>query len=106
MGKTDISFGINDAIQRHAAQFKKLHLLPVLPGNQVIRVRQTNEGDPFILPVLFKGGQRVWANRQDFHPAAFKFFIFITQARQLRATVGSHEAAQKCQYDRFAAKLR
>ena len=93
MGKTDISFGINDAIQWHAAQFKKLHLLPVLPGNQMVGIGQTNEGNPFILPVLLKGRQRVWPDRQDFHPAAFKFFILIPQARQLRAAVRSHKAA-------------
>jgi len=31
--------------------------------------------------------------------------IFITQARQLRATVRSHKAAQECQDDRLAKKL-
>ena len=106
MGKTDISFGIDDAIQRHAAQFKKFHLLPVLLGNQVVRVRQTNKGNLFILPVLLKGGQSIWADCQDFRTAACKTFVFITQARQLRAAIGSHKAAQKGKQDGPPAEIR
>ena len=106
MGKTDVAVRVDDAVQRHAAQFKKLHLLSVFLGNQVVRVRQTNKRNAFILPILLKGRQRIGANRQDFHTAACKLFILITQARQLRAAVGSHKTTQEGKQDRLPTKIR
>jgi len=55
MGITDVSFGINDAVQGHAPQLEEVHFLPVPSSYQVIGVRQPNKGNPFILPILLKG---------------------------------------------------
>jgi len=106
MRKADIAVRIDDTIQRHTTQFKELDLLPVFLGDQVVRVGQTDEGNPFILPILLEGRKSVWPNSQDFHTAVYKLLIFITQARQLRAAVWSHETAQEGKQDGLSAKIR
>jgi hypothetical protein len=40
-----------------------------------------------------KDRQWLGANRKDLCPAASKETVSLTQARQLRATIGSHETA-------------
>jgi len=72
----------------------------------MLRVRQTDERDFFTAPVLLKGGRRVGSNRDNFCAAAGKITVLIPQARQLRAAIGSHKAAQECQQNRLAAKIR
>ena len=102
----DVSFAVDNTIQRHASQLEKLHSLPVFPGNQVIRVRQTDKGNAFILPVLLESWHRVWPNGQDLHAAVYKLFILISQARQLRAAIRSHKAPQEGKHNRFPAEIR
>ena len=69
-------------------------------------VGQANEGNVFIFPEALKLFQGIWPDRQNDCPALSELLIFITQARQLRAAVGSHKAAQKIKDDRFTTKLR
>ena len=61
-------------------------------------VRQTDKGDVFIRPILSEGGQRIRANGQDLSATPLELFIHIPQARQLRAAIGSHKAAQERQH--------
>ena len=106
MRKTDIAFGIDHAVQRHASQFEEVDFLSVESGNRMIRVGQADEGDVFVLPVLLENVYGVGADRQNLRAATGEFFILVTQARQLRAAVRSHEAAQESDHDRSAAKIR
>ena len=106
MSVTDVTFGIDDTIQWHASQLEKINLLPVLSGNEMIGVGQPDKGDPFLGPVLLEGGQRIRSNGQDLSAAVPKFFIVVSQTRQLRAAVRSHEATQKGQHDRPPAVIR
>jgi hypothetical protein len=55
MSETDVPIGIKYAIQRHAPQLEEFDFLPIPSGNQVIGVRQSNKGNPFIPPILPKG---------------------------------------------------
>ena len=105
MGITDESVRIHNTVQRHATQLEEVDLLLVSQCDPVIRVRQANEGDPFITPVLLKGRRRVGSYCQDLNTATGEFFIFIPQARQLRATVRSLKATQEGQYDRPAPEV-
>ena len=95
MCKADIALGIENAIQRHPSQLEQIDLLPVRPGDQVVRVGQAYKGDILILPVLPKHASLIGSDGQDFRAAAGELFIFITPARQLRAAVRSHEPAQE-----------
>ena len=93
MSKTDISFFIYHAAQRHAPQFEEVDLLPVQLCNTMIGIGQTNERDSFIRPILFKGGRRIGADRDDLRIGANESLIIISQARQLRTAVRSEEAS-------------
>ena len=101
----DITVGINHTVQWHSPELEEVDLLPVQQSDPVIGVRQADERDPFLLPVLNKGVRRIGPNGQDLHSAACKQIIFISQARQLRAAVRSHKAAQEHQNDRLTAKI-
>ena len=92
MRKADIPFLIEDTVQRHASQLEEFDLLLILSGDQMISVCQAEKRDVFLLPILLKDGRHIGANGQDLHTAAGELFIVITQARQLRAAVGSHKA--------------
>ena len=69
-------------------------------------IGQANEGNIFILPKTLKLLRVIRPNCQNDCAAFGEFLIFITQTRQLRATVRSHKAAQKIKHHGPAAKLR
>ena len=71
----------------------------------MIGVWQPNERNMLIAPVLFKGRRRIGSNGKDLHSAIYKLIILISQARQLRAAIRSHKAAQECKYNRLAAEI-
>lgn len=54
MCKADISFLIDHTTQRHASQFKEVDLLAVHPGDIMVGVRQPDERDIFVLPILLE----------------------------------------------------
>lgn len=97
MSKADISIGIHNTIERHTTELEQIHFLSVQQGNLMFNVRQANEGNRFITPILLKGRGRIRANSQNLDTAAFELTISITQARQLRATIWSHKATQECE---------
>ena len=106
MCKADIAFGVYDAVQGHTSQLEKVNFLPVGPRHRMSRVGKSYEWNFFVPPVLLEHRQLVWSNRQDFRSVVGKQPISIPQARQLRATVWSHKAAQEREHNRLAAKLR
>ncbi len=106
MDITDGTIPIYHTAQRHAPQLEEVDLLPVLQRDPVIGIRQTGEGNSFILPVLLETGRWIGTDGQDHHTTAGKFLVLIPQARQLRAAVWSLKAAQESQYDRPAPKFR
>ena len=105
MGIADIPFGIDHTVQRHASQLEEVDFLPIDSGNRMVRVGQADEGDVFVLPVLLKEAYRVGSYRHNFRAAAGKFFVFVTQTRQLRAAVRSHKAAQEGEDNWLSAKI-
>jgi hypothetical protein len=105
MDKAHKTFRINYTIQRHSSQLKEIYLLPVHSGNRVFGIRQADKRNFFILPVLLEGRCRIWTHRQDHRVTAPEFFMLITQARQLRAAIGSQKSAQESQDDRRPAKI-
>ncbi len=107
MRKPDVAFFIDNTVQRHAPQFEQVDLLAVYPCDTMIRVGQTDERDSLILPELLEGRRRIGAKRDNFRIPIDEFLILLTQARQLRAAIRSHEAAQKSQdHGLAAAELR
>lgn len=102
MGKTDVSILIDHAIQGHASQFEEVDLLAVQPRHAVIRVGQADERNTFVRPILFERGRGIGSHRQDLRITTDKALIIFTQARQLRAAVRSHEAAQEGEHNRLA----
>ena len=106
MGISDIASAIHNAIQRHASQLEEIHFLLVHSCDRMFGIRQADKGNLFILPVLLECRTCIRADCHDQHITICEFFVLITQARQLRATVGSHKAAQKGKDDRPAAQSR
>jgi hypothetical protein len=102
MGITDKPLAIDNAIQRHAAQFEQVHLLFVNSGNAVVRIGQADKGDVFLRPILLKGRRGIGSNRQNLRTASRKFIVLVPQARQLRAAMRSHKPAQESQNNRLA----
>lgn len=103
MRKSDVPLFIDDTVQRHAAQFEQVHLLSVHARHPVIRVGQTNERNLFVLPIAFEGLGIVRSHREDLGVAPHKALMILLQARQLRAAVRSHKAAQEGKHNRLAA---
>jgi hypothetical protein len=106
MSVTDVTFGVQDIIQWHAAKLQKIDFLFIEPRNFMFGIGQANERNVFIFPETLKLLRVIRPNCQNDCAAYGELLIFITQARQLRATVRSHEAAQKIKYHGPAAKLR
>lgn len=106
VGITDKAIFIHNTIQRHAAQLEKVDLLAVLQCHPVLGVWQANKRNSLIPPILFKSCRWVGPHCQNDHIPTGKLFIFVPQARQLRAAIGSLKAAQKSQDHRLAAKIR
>ena len=98
---TDIALAIHNTTQRHASQLEQIHFLPVHSGDSMICIRQANEGNVFIPPILFESGRRIRSHRNDLCATTGELLVFITQARQLRAAVRSHKPAQEREYDWF-----
>src|SRR5688572_2568302 len=105
MNETNMTFRIYDTVQRHASQLNEVDFLFIEPRNFMLRVGQANEGNIFIFPKTLKLLRFIRPNCQNDHTAFSELLVFITQARQLRATVRSHKSAQKIKYDASAAKL-
>lgn len=106
MGIADIASGIYHTIQRHTSKLEKVDFLPIGPRHRMIWVRHADEWDPFLLPIFLKDRQGVGSHSQNRGAAPRERFISITQARQLRAAVRSHETAKERKHDRLATKIR
>jgi hypothetical protein len=50
-------------------------------------------------------GGAVRTERENLRAAALELRVVVTQARQLRAAIGSHEAAQEGKHQRLTAKI-
>ena len=105
MGIADIASGIDHAVQRHAPQLEDIDLLPVGSRYRVVGVRQADEGDTLIPPILLEDGRWVGPHSKNLNAAAGKFFVFISQARQLRAAVRSHETAQEREHNGLPTEI-
>lgn len=105
MNETDITFRINNTVQGHTPQFEEIHFLPIFSRYGVVRVGQPDKGDLLISPVFFKGRGSIGPNCQDLSAALCELLISVPHTRQLRATVGSHKAAQEGEHDRLAAQV-
>jgi len=106
MGVTDHALPVHHADQRHAPKLEEIDLLSIAPRHLVARIGQADERKPVLVPILTKGVLAVRSNGEDLGAAGGELFVIITQARQLRAAVGSHEAPQKCKHDGPAAIVR
>ncbi len=99
MRKSDQAMAVNDGDERHSSQLEYVDLLLVAQRHCMARIGHAYKRNILRAPINPEGGDRVWANSQDFCPAAGELVISIPQARQLRAAVGSQEATQESQDD-------
>ena len=72
----------------------------------MVGIWQTNEWHIFVCPITSKCGGIVGPDGQDLCTTAGELVIVITQARQLRTAVRSHEAPQESQQHRLAKVSR
>lgn len=94
---------IHDSVERHAPQFEEVDLLTIQPGNRMSGVGQSDIRQVFVSPVASKRVGGVGADGENFRAALCKFGMAVLHARQLRAAVRSHKAAQKSQHNRSAS---
>lgn len=106
VGVTDTATRVNDAHERHAPKFEEADFLTILDRDAMLGVGQADERDFFLFPILLEGGFGVRAEGENLRAALLEFFVFIADARQRRAAIGSHEAAQEVQHNGLAAKIR
>jgi hypothetical protein len=95
MCKTDKAMGVDYAHEWHATEFKYIDLLFVPARDRVILIGQADKREFFHTPIKTECARTVGPNGKDLYSAACKFTIIISQARQLRATVGSEKSSQK-----------
>ena len=93
MSIPDETLSVNNGYERHAPQFENINLLFIALRCCVIRVGQAYERYFFRFPIETKCTEAIRTHSQDFCTATCELIVFITQARQLRATVGSEEAS-------------
>jgi len=106
MGKADIALLIDNAAQRHTAQLKKFHFLFIHSRHTMVGISQTNKGDIFLLPIFLEHHLRIGTYCQDLHATIKEFLVIISQTRQLRAAIRSHESAQKGKQYWLTAQFR
>jgi hypothetical protein len=105
VGITDITSGIHNAIQRHASPLEEIYFLSVHSCNRMIGIRQANKWNFFILPILLECRTCIRTYCQDHRVTICEFFVLITQARQLRAAVGSHKTSQEHEHHGSSLKI-
>ncbi len=64
MCKADIAFRIHDTVQGHASQLEKIHFLSVHARDAMVGIRQADEGNIFIPPILLERGRGIGTDRQ------------------------------------------
>lgn len=102
MDETNSSRSVHDAIQGHAPKFEEIHFLFVEPGNDMIRIGQTDERQVFAIPIGFESSSMIGSHRHDLRAARFELIVIIPEARQLRAAERSGKTAQKREEHRLA----
>ena len=103
MGIADAAILVNDADEGHASEFEEIDLLAILDRDAMFGIGQANAGDVFIAPVLLEGEFVVRTDGKDLGAALLEFFVIVPHARQRRAAIRSHEAAQEIQHDGLSA---
>ena len=101
MDEADESPPIHNRVQRHAPQLEQVDFLFVELRNLLIWIGEARVGEIIFIPILHKLLEFIWPNRQDLCFPRSEFRIPISQTRQLRAAIRSHEAAQESQYNNF-----
>lgn len=103
MNISDAAITVDNTVQRHPPEFKEVYFLPVLFCDGMLRIRQPDIWDAFLLPIAFEGFASIWTDSHDLGTAGFEILIVITHARQLRAAMRSHKSAQECEDNRLIA---
>src|SRR5271157_3689971 len=106
MSITDHAVRIHHADERHASPLEEIDLLPITQRHLVIRIGQADKWKLVLIPILTKCVLAIRSNGDNLRAAICELCILIAQARQLRAAIWSHEAAQERQHDRLAAIIR
>lgn len=90
-----MTLAVNHRVQRHATEFEQVDFLFVDFRNPLIRIGQAWERQIVFLPVLDKLLQWIRTDGENFSFTLGELVIPVPQARQLRAAIRSHEAAQE-----------
>ena len=106
MHEAQAAIPVKDRIHRHAAQFEQIYFLLVKFGNRFPDIGQANKGDIVLAPVIDERRWPIRADSQDLGSTRGEILETVPKARQLRATVRSHEAAQEGQYDNLFTAIR
>ena len=103
---TNHAIRIHHADQRHATQLEEINFLPIAARHSMIRIGQTDKRKFMLAPIFPERVFTVRADGENLRATLCELSILITQARQLRAAIRSHEAAQKREHNWLAAIIR
>ena len=105
MHVTDKATCIQNTDERHASQFEQVDFLPVPFRHFMTRIGQADKREILLRPIFAERGGAVRPDGKNLGTAALELGIILTQARQLRAAIGSQEATQKGKDQGLTAKI-
>jgi hypothetical protein len=97
--EANLAFFINHHQRRDAPQFEQVNFLSIKIGDDMLGVRQTNEGQVFNFPVTHKRFGAIGADCQNDRVTRGEGRKIIAQAREMSAAVRSQKPAQEDQND-------
>ena len=83
---------IQNTDERHASQFEKVDFLPVTNCHLTTLIGQADKREFLLRPIFAERRGAVRTDGENLGAAALELRVVVTQARQLRAAIGSHEA--------------
>jgi len=105
MHETDATFEVDNGVHGHAPELEEIDFLFVQFRHLLAYVGQADERDIILAPIFGELSGFIRPDSQDFSPARRELSVAISQTRQLRAAVRSHETAQEGQHDHFLAAI-
>ena len=88
----DLAICIQNTDERHASQFEQVDFLHITARHLMTRIGQADKREFLLRPIFAERRGAVRTDGKNLGAAALELRVVLTQARQLRAAIGSHEA--------------
>ena len=105
MHEADMAFAVDDGVHGHTSELEQVDFLLVNLRYSFAHIGQSDKRKLILTPIIDKGRGLVGADSQNFGSTRGEIFVAISQARQLRAAIRSHEAAQEGQQNNLLTTI-